>query len=289
MQWSLNRDRLETPGMDAVFSSSVPRAAGLSSSASVEMVFGVAWEKLAGWMIPPMQLAQIGQRAENQYVGVNCGIMDQFASACGVKDRILFLDCRSLKWQTLSLPQQISIVIANTTRSRSLAGSAYNDRRSTCEEAVRMLKEYLPEIHSLRDVSPDDFNHFASRLPEKVKKRAGYIVGEIERTRQASKFIDAGDITQFGRLMNECHASLRDQYEVSSPELDAMVEVAWALPGCYGARLTGAGFGGCTVNLVAEEAAKEFSTKLAEGYYQRTGIKPDIYICHAEDGAGVLE
>ncbi len=170
-----------------------------------------------------MQLAQIGQRAENQYVGVNCGIMDQFASACGVKDRILFLDCRSLTWQTFALPQQISIVIANTTRSRSLAGSAYNDRRSTCEEAVRVLKEYLPEIHSLRDVSPDDFSQYAGRLPDIVKKRAAYIVGEIERTRQARKYIEAGDIIQFGRLMNECHVGLRDQYEVSSPELDAMV------------------------------------------------------------------
>jgi len=289
VQWSLNAEKLATPSMEAVFASDVPRGAGLSSSASVEMAFCVAWEKLGGWVIPPIQMAKLSQRAENQYIGVNCGIMDQFASACGVKDRLLYLDCRSLEWQTVPLPKGVSIVIANTNVRRSLAGSAYNDRRAACEEAVRILQGYLPGISSLRDVSPDEFTHYMDRLPEIVKKRARHIVEEIERTRQALKFLKDDDIHQFGILMNQCHVSLRDLYEVSCPELNVMVETAWSLPGCYGARLTGAGFGGCTVNLVAHEAAVTFGRDLARGYKRTTGLKPEIYICRAADGAGLLE
>jgi galactokinase len=289
MQRSLDEEKLKTPGMDAVFASDVPRGAGLSSSASVEMAFGVAWEKLGGWTMTPMHMAKLGQRAENQYVGVNCGIMDQFASACGVKDHLLFLDCRSLDWQAVPLPGQVAIVIANTNVRRALAGSAYNDRRAACEEAVRILREYLPGILSLRDVSLQDFNSLAHHLPELVEKRARHIVEEIDRTRLAGNILADNDIVRFGRLMNECHVSLRDLYQVSCPELDAMVETAWSLPGCYGARLTGAGFGGCTVNLVAQDAVVTFSRELAQGYKRKTSLKPEVYICHAADGAGLME
>jgi len=287
MSWSLNTEGLETPGMQAVFASDVPRGAGLSSSASVEMAFGVAWEKLGGWTVPPMQMAKLGQRAENRYVGVNCGIMDQFASACGVKDRVLFLDCRSLEWQTVRLPEGVSIVIANTAVQRSLTSSAYNDRRAACEEAVRILRDCLPGIRSLRDVSVEEFNRYAGRLPKVVEKRARHIVEEIERTGEVVALLEAGNMARFGELMNACHASLRDLYEVSCPELDAMVEVAQALPGCYGARLTGAGFGGCTVNLVAGQAAETFASDLAKGYEQKTRLYPEIYVCQAADGAGI--
>jgi galactokinase len=289
MQRSLDEEKLKTPGMDAVFASDVPRGAGLSSSASVEMAFGVAWEKLGGWTMTPMHMAKLGQRAENQYVGVNCGIMDQFASACGVKDHLLFLDCRSLDWQAVPLPGQVAIVIANTNVRRALAGSAYNDRRAACEEAVLILREYLPGILSLRDVSLQDFNSLAHHLPELVEKRARHIVEEIDRTRLAGNILADNDIVRFGRLMNECHVSLRDLYQVSCPELDAMVETAWSLPGCYGARLTGAGFGGCTVNLVAQDAVVTFSRELAQGYKRKTSLKPEVYICHAADGAGLME
>jgi galactokinase len=285
--WSLNSEGLETPGLEAVFASDVPRGAGLSSSASVEMAFGVAWEKLGGWTVPPMQMAKLGQRAENRYVGVNCGIMDQFASACGVKDRALFLDCRSLEWQTVRLPKDASIVIANTSVQRSLTGSAYNDRRAACEEAVRILQGPLPGIRALRDVSLEEFNRYAGLLPDVVEKRARHIVEEIERTGSAVALLEAGNVARFGELMNACHVSLRDLYEVSCPELDTMVEAAQALPGCYGARLTGAGFGGCTVNLVAHAAAQAFAGALARAYEQKTGLHPEIYICHAADGAGV--
>ncbi len=287
VMWSLNNEGHETPAIEAVFASDVPRGAGLSSSASVEMAFGVAWEKLGGWTIPPMQMALLGQRAENKYVGVNCGIMDQFASACGVRDRLLLLDCRSLEWKTLKLPADVSIVIANTSVRRSLTGSAYNDRRAACEEAVRILQGVLPGIKALRDVSLEAFNQYAHLLPQVVEKRARHIVEEIARTASAVELLKAGDVTHFGELMDQCHISLRDLYEVSCPELDIMVEIAQSLPGCYGARLTGAGFGGCTVNLVAQEAVEKFARNLAQTYEQRTGLHPEIYICHAADGARV--
>ena len=287
MQWSLDAEGLSTPGMEAVFASDVPRGAGLSSSASVEMAFGVAWQKLGKWKVKPMELAKLGQRAENKYVGVNCGIMDQFASTCGVKNRALYLDCRSFKWETVRLPEDVSIVIANTSVRRSLAGSAYNERRAACEEAVKILQGVLLGILSLRDVSVEQFNRHAGRLPERVAKRARFVVEEIERTQAAVTLLKAGNTARFGQLMNECHVGLRDLYEVSCPELDVMVEIAWCLPGCYGARLTGAGFGGCTVNLVGNEAAEVFARDLARGYEQKTGLHPEIYVCRASDGAGV--
>lgn len=287
VMWSLNNDGLDTPGMQAVFASEVPRGAGLSSSASVEMAFGVAWKKLGGWTLAPIQLAKIGLKAEIHYVGLNCGIMDQFASACGVKDRLLYLDCRSLAWRTLRLPEKTVIVIADTSVRRSLTSSAYNERHNACEEAVRILRDYLPGILALRDVRVEQFHRFADRLPDIVAKRSQHIVEEIARTGQAVELLENNDAVRFGKLMNACHVSLRDLYEVSCPELDVMVALAQSLPGCYGARLTGAGFGGCTVNLVAGEAAEAFARDLATGYAQQTGLKPEIYICRASDGAGV--
>lgn len=288
MMWALVGAGLETPAVDAVFASDVPRGSGLSSSASVEMAFGVAWQQLGGWELAPMELAKLGQRAENQYVGVNCGIMDQFASACGVENRLLLLDCRSLEWETLTLPEGVSIVVADTTVRRKLTSGEYNNRRAACEQAVQLLQAGLPGIRSLRDVSPADFNRLAGTLPVEVEKRARHVVEEIERTRQAIPLLQAGDMARFGELMNACHASLRDLYEVSCLELDVMSDVAQSLTGCYGARLTGAGFGGCTVNLVAQEQAEAFAQALAAGYESRTGLHPEIYICKASAGAGLL-
>jgi galactokinase len=286
--WALLKANLSAPGMNAVFASDVPRGAGLSSSASVEMAFVVAWSELGGWTLPPMQLALLGQKAENKYVGVNCGIMDQFASACGVSGKLLLLDCRSLEWQVLPIPEDISIVIADTAVRRKLTTSGYNERRRACEEAVNILGQYLPGIQALRDVSVDDFNRLCNQLPDLVEKRARHVVEEVERTRRAIPLLEQGRIHEFGEIMKQCHASLRDLYEVSIPELNAMVEIAEGLPGCYGARLTGAGFGGCTVNLVIRTAADSFSTQLASRYQAQTGIKPEIYICHASDGARMI-
>jgi galactokinase len=287
--WAIGEEGLDTSGIQAVFASNVPRGSGLSSSASVEMAFMLAWQALGGWTLPPMQRALLGQKAENQYVGVNCGIMDQFASACGVENSLLLLDCRSLEWKTIPLPEDVSIVIADTTVRRKLTSGEYNKRRSACEEAVRLLKEDLPNIRALRDVSVEEFNRYAGKLPEEVAKRARHVVEEIERSRQAEPLLEAGNIARFGTLMNECHISLRDLYEVSCPELDVMVRVAQSLDGCYGARLTGAGFGGCTVNLVAREMASEFAASLAKGYEEETSLKPEIYITRASNGAELVE
>lgn len=288
VMWSLNENGLETRGMNAVFASNVPRGSGLSSSASVEMAFALAWQTLSDWTLPSMERALLGQKAENQYVGVNCGIMDQFASACGVENKLLLLDCRSLEWKTIPLPEDVSIVIADTTVRRKLTSGEYNKRRFACEEAVRLLKEDLPSIQSLRDVSVAEFNRLAARLPEEVSKRARHVVEEIERSKQAEALLEAGNVQHFGELMNQCHISLRDLYEVSCPELDVMVRVAQSLEGCYGARLTGAGFGGCTVNLVAREQAQVFSERLSKAYQVETGYQPEIYITCASNGAELL-
>jgi len=288
VMWSLNGEGLSTPALNAVFASDVPRGSGLSSSASVEMAFAVAWQTLGGWTLPPMKRALLGQKAENQYVGVNCGIMDQFASACGVDNKLLLLDCRSLEWKTIPLPEDVSIVIADTTVRRKLTTGEYNKRRFACEEAVRLLKQDLPAIKSLRDVSVDEFNRLAGELPDEVSKRARHVVEEIERSNQAEALLEAGNVVHFGELMNQCHVSLRDLYEVSCFELDVMVRVAQSLKGCYGARLTGAGFGGCTVNLVVRKEATTFAQTLAEGYESETGLKPEIYITRASNGAELL-
>jgi galactokinase len=287
VSWALAAARLGTTGMEAVFASQVPRGAGLSSSASVEMAFEVTWKKLGGWSVPPIQMAQICLKAEIQYVGVNCGIMDQFTSACGIKDRILYLDCRSLDWRSLRLPEKTVIVIADTAVRRSLTDSAYNDRHASCEEAVRILKEYLPGIYSLRDVSLEQFQRYSDRLPPVVARRARHVIEEIARTELAMALLENNNAAGFGGLMNACHVSLRDLYEVSCPELDTMVALAQSLPGCYGARLTGGGFGGCTVNLVAASAGDSFAGQLAAGYEKATGLHPEVFICHAADGASV--
>ncbi|MEI8133006.1 MAG: galactokinase, partial [Leptolinea sp.] len=288
MDWALRESGLIVNGMKAVFSSDVPRGASLSSSASVEMAFGVAWQTLGGWCIPPIQLAQIGQQAENKYVGMNCGIMDQFSSACGEKDRLLLLDCRSLEYRTLPLPDDVAIVIADTSVRRTLVTSAYNKRRDSCEEAVRLLQSKKPEIKSLRDISMAEFNSLSSILPEETRMRAQHVVNEIERTALAIPLLEVGDIASFGELMNECHASLRDLFGVSGPELDLMARLAQPLPGCYGARQTGGGFAGCTVNLVKNEATPEFSERLSSMYESQTGLHPEVYVCQASQGAEIV-
>lgn len=288
VMWALGKAQLNTPTLNGVYTSDVPQGSGLSSSASVEMAFALAWQILGGWFLAPMEHALLGQKAENQYVGVNCGIMDQFASACGEESRLLLLDCRSLESRKLPLPKDIAIVIADTTKRRTLTSGEYNSRRADCEEAVRLLKKFVPDIKSLRDVDAKTFDQFASHLPEQVYKRARHVVEEIERTQLAIPFLENGDIEQFGRLLNKCHGSLRDLYEVSISELDVMVQVAQSLPGCYGARLTGAGFGGCTVNLVSMEKVEDFANQLSAGYKAKTGLHPEIYVCQASHGATLV-
>jgi galactokinase len=222
-------------------------------------------------------------------VGVNCGLMDQFASAHGVDGHALYLDTRSLAWRPVPMPRGVVIVIADSKVRRSLANSAYNERRASCEEAVRLLKQDLPAIQALRDVPPAQFHALAGNLPETVRKRAQHVVEECARVEQAIQKMETGDAAAFGKLMFEGHASLRDLYEVSCPELDVLVDSAASLPGCIGARLTGAGFGGCTVNLVEEGQAEAFIEQLKQKYLAATGKHADVYLCRASQGPQVKE
>jgi galactokinase len=285
--WSLRLSGYYSPAFRCVFISNIPIGAGLSSSAALEVAFAAAWQFLGGWDASRMEIAQLSQYAENQYVGVNCGLMDQFASANGVAGHALSFDTRSLEWQPVPLPSNTAIVIADSRVRRKLTTSGYNERRQACEEAVHLLKFYLPEIQALRDVSPEAFNRYAHLLPEMVQKRARHVVEECARVEHALMFLRADDAASFGRLMFATHASLRDLYEVSVPELDNLVDIASVLPGCWGARLTGAGFGGCTVNLVEENSANSFCAGLKEGYLQRTGHLAEVYLCHASEGVRV--
>jgi galactokinase len=189
----------------------------------------------------------------------------------------------------VSLPENVSIVIADTTVRRKLTSGEYNNRRSACEDAVKILSKDLLGIKALRDVSVDDFNRLCNQLPGEVEKRARHVVEEVERSRRAIPLLEQGKIQEFGQVMNECHTSLRDLYEVSIPELNTMVEIAQRLPGCFGARLTGAGFGGCTANLVETNVAESFAIELSARYQQATHLKPEIYICQASDGAGIVD
>ena len=285
--WALQQRGLPTVGFEAVYTSDVPVGAGLSSSAAVEIAFAALWEALGGWQVDRISLAKIGQEAENRYVGVQCGLMDQFASANGVEGHALFFDTRSLEWRPVPLPAGTVIVIADSRVRRSLTTSAYNDRRAACEQAVELLRPHLPEIRALRDVSVAEFERYADGLPEIPQLRARHIVQEIARVEQAVICLQEGDAAGFGQLMLAGHASLRDLYQVSCPELDSLVETARHLPGCYGARLSGAGFGGCTVNLVAEEQAQAFIKELKSGYTHHTGREADVYLCHASRGVHV--
>lgn len=285
--WALQEAGCNPHGMDAAYSSDVPIGSGLSSSAAVEVGFAAAWQELGGWAIDRMKLAQLCQRAENLYLGVASGLMDQFASANGVAGHALMFDTRSLEWQPVSLPAGTALVIADSGTRRTLAGSAYNERRASCEEAVRLLQHYLPGIHSLRDVKPTEFAAYSEYLPDIPRKRAGHIVHEIARVESAVTALRTGRTKSFGALMFAGHASLRDLYEVSLPELDALVEIARGLPGILGARLTGAGFGGCTVNLVEDHHAPDFVRSLADAYHQQTGRTAQVYLCRASDGASV--
>ena len=285
--WVLQNHGLKVSGCEAVFTSTVPIGAGLSSSAAVEVGFAVMWEALGGWKLDRITLAQNAQEAEVKYAGVNCGLMDQFAEANGVENHALLFDTRSLEWKPVKLPAGTRIVIANSEVHHNLASSEYNTRHNECNQAVAILKETYPAIKALRDVSPEQLEAVKTKMPENVYKRARHVVNEYVRVMKAVECLDKNDSQGFGRIMYETHASLRDDYEVSCRETDILVEIAATIPGCLGARITGGGFGGCTVNLVKEKAVEAFIAALKAEYLARTGIDAEIFPCKAAEGAHV--
>jgi len=272
-------------GADLVFGGDVPREAGLSSSAAVEVGAAVFWQKLLGLEIEPISLVKLARRAENEFVGVPCGIMDQFISALGREDHALFLDCRELKYRHVPLRGDVKIVVCNSGVRRALAQSEYQVRLKQCREAVQRLQAAGLEVGSLRDVKLADLISKGKALDDTLLRRASHVVTENRRVREAVKALEEGDLQYFGKLMNASHQSLRDDYEVSSKELDLLVELARKQPGVFGARMTGAGFGGCTVNLVEARAAEAFAQAIRSGYEQALGLQADIYVCRASSGA----
>lgn len=272
-------------GFDAVMTGDVPRGAGLSSSAAVELAIARAFAAVSGFEWDAPKMARLAQKAENEWVGVNCGIMDQMASAACKTGHALFLDCRSLEIQHAPLPQGVSVVILDTSTRRGLVESAYNERRNQCEEAARWFG-----VTALRDVSIDEFNlktKADAGLSDIAMKRARHIVTENARVLEAMEAMHNGNISRLGELFNASHASLRDDFEVTNDALNIMVECAQEQDGCYGARMTGAGFGGCAVALVEEEKAEVFAQAVTAAYRQRSGLDASVYVCKASEGASL--
>lgn len=281
---------VELRGADVALEGNVPVASGLSSSAAIEMAIGTLFQAMLGFEMSGPDMALVGQKAENRFVGVNTGIMDQFISRLGKKDHALFLDCRTLDYALLPLDtKETKIVICDTMKRRGLVDSEYNARRAQCEEAVRVLSQWLPGITALRDVTMADLDKYGCRLPDVVVRRARHVVTEDERGTASRKLLSEGKIEEFARLMDASQDSARDDYEVSCVELDTMVELSRPAPGALCSRLIGAGFGGATVSLVQEESVEEFMNVVSDGYRKKMGVEPRLYVSTAEDGAGVVE
>ena len=271
-------------GAELQIDSSVPIGAGLSSSAAIEVATGYALLRESGFDVSGVELARLCQRAENNFVGMRCGIMDQFVACHGEKERALLLDCRSLEYRPVPLPQKFRLVICNTMIKHELAAGEYNKRRAECEAGLRLLASARDGVSALRDVTLQQLEAVRKDTPEVVYKRCRHVISENARVLESVAALERGDLAEMGRLMGESHRSLRDDYQVSCDELDLMVQLAGDLPGVMGARMTGGGFGGCTINLVADEAIEEFERQIKRNYETRTGIAPEVYVCKAADG-----
>jgi galactokinase len=293
---SLKTHGIDLPGADLLIHGEVPLGAGLSSSASLEVATTLALASMVGCELDPLTLAQLGQQAENDFVGIRCGIMDQFAAAFGRQGYALCLDCRSLAYRPVPLDVRATIgargaprlVVCNTMVKHQLAASEYNLRRAQCERGVAELARTLPHVRTLRDATPADLERAREGLDKLIYRRCRHVVTENERVVAASVALEACDYQGVGELMAESHRSLREDYEVSCEELDLLVRLAQDIDGVYGARMTGGGFGGCTVNLLREDAVEKFSALIAARYQQASGARPEIYVCQSADGASQL-
>lgn len=275
-------------GASLLIQGDVPQGAGLSSSASLEVAACRAILEASSTTMEGAELARLCQRAENEFVGARCGIMDQFVSVHGQEGHALLLDCRSLEYHHQPIPEAVRLVICNTMVRHSVAGGEYNQRRKECEAGAQFFAGKKQGVCALRDVSLEDFRKYEADLPETIRKRCRHVIMENARVTQAGSALMQHDLNLFGRLMRESHASLRDDFQVSCEELDVMVELAEKAEGVYGARMTGGGFGGCTINLVKSERAEEFREHVNEGYARATGKRPEVYVCIAGNGMRLL-
>ncbi|WP_017436732.1 galactokinase [Saccharococcus caldoxylosilyticus] len=272
-------------GLDILYYGTIPNGAGLSSSASIELVTAVMLNELFAQHIDMLELVKLSQKVENEYVGVNCGIMDQFAVGMGKRNHAMLLNCQTLEYRYLPVSMNdCSIVIANTNKKRGLADSAYNERRATCEAALAKLQKHT-NIASLGDLTSEQLEEYKHLLSPLEQKRARHAVTENERTIEAAAALEKGDLSRFGELMKQSHISLRDDYEVTGVELDALVEAAWKHEGTIGARMTGAGFGGCTVNIVKDEFIPSFIEQVGKEYAGKIGYEASFYVVKIGDGA----
>jgi galactokinase len=287
--WALEQAGHRLRGANTYIWGDVPLGAGLSSSAALEVCMGYALMDVARQDIDSTLLAVLCQKAENEFVGARCGIMDQFVSCRGRAGNALLLDCRSLNFRLIQLPPNVHLVICNTMVQHKLGTGEYNERRIECETGVRQLSKVLPGIRALRDVSFADLENNRELMNETVYKRCRHVITENARAVQAASALETGQIEVLRKLMADSHQSLRHDYEVSCRELDVMVALAMQQPGVFGARMTGGGFGGCTINLVDAMESGEFRRRMATEYEAATGLKPNIYVCEASQGAEMAE
>ena len=289
--WAFAQRGMELPcGLDLLLNGNIPNGSGLSSSASVEVLTGTVLRDLFGFEVSNQDLALIGQFSENKYNLVNCGIMDQFAIAMGKKDSAIFLDTADLSYEYAPISLQgAKIVISCSNKKRGLGDSKYNERRSECETALAELQKVV-DIRSLGELTEEAFETYKGAIRDEVRqRRAKHAVYENQRTIQAVAALRAGDLAEFGRLMNASHVSLRDDYEVTGKELDTLVEEAWKVPGAIGSRMTGAGFGGCSVSIVEDGAVDDFIRRVGEAYQEKIGYAADFYVVEIGDGPVVLQ
>ena len=278
-------------GFDIVINGTLPGGAGLSSSASLEVLMSVILNEAFSFGLPMLEMVKLSQQAENKFVGVNCGIMDQFAVGMGKADCAMLLDCNTLDYRYSKIVlKDASIVITNTNKPHSLASSAYNVRRAQCEHALNELREVRPELKALGELSNEAFEKIAGHIAEQLERqRAHHAVFENNRTLEAVAALERDDVAQFGKLMNESHFSLRDDYDVTGRELDTLAEIAWSLPGVIGSRMTGAGFGGSTVSLVKNDAIEAFRERVSAVYTERIGYAPSFYVASISEGTHRLD
>jgi galactokinase len=283
--WVLGQEEKELTGLNAMFTGDIPIGAGVSSSAAVEIAFIMAWELIAGFSLSDRERAQLGQRVENEFLGVSSGIMDQYASVFGKEDHLILLDCRTIDHRLIPLPRTTGIIVADSGVRRELANSKYNLRRDQCLDALSIIQQEMPWVRALRDVSVKEFQDLANSLPEVLRMRAQHVVEECARVLEGVQALESGDLAHFGDVIIRSHISSRYLYEVSIEELDVLAEAAWETPGCYGARLTGAGFGGCVVAYVEQESREYVAQAMSDAFSERFGLEPSIFTCKVDDGA----